>query len=175
MTTEMLGVLVTAINVVMTAYIAYAVQKAGRNGVKMEQDRGIKGAWIEIDRTALASSQDLDLLDAMIHPDKTKDRQIDRRKRWLAYMVLNPLEAAWSSASSGNMQLGALASSERTMRGMVADDTVYELIQQFVYGTDFQKRCAALREELLEERAKSKSAAQESVRPPSTCNSSPVQ
>ena len=173
MTIELLRVLVTAVNVAMTAYIAYAVQKAGRNGVQMEQDRGIKGAWIEIDRTALASDQDLDLLDAMIHPDKAKDTQVERRKRWLAYMVLNPLEAAWTSANDGNMQHGALASSERTMRAMVADDTVYELIQQFVYGTAFQQRCQALRGELPGKRAEL--LAQASVRPPSTCNSSPVQ
>lgn len=166
----MWGVLVAAVNVVVTLYIAYTVKRAGRNVVRMEQDRGIKDAWIEVDQAALACDEDLELLDRMIHPDQHGQNRLAKRKRWLAYMVLNPLEAAWTSAKEGNMQAGALASSEKTMAALVRDPEVFSLIEGFVYGSHFRQRCMALRRAWLDT-----PEGQESVRPPSTCTISPVQ
>ncbi|MEO7051242.1 MAG: hypothetical protein ABI128_06220 [Rhodanobacter sp.] len=170
MIAEWLNVGVGAVNVLVTLYIARAVTKAGRNVVQMEQDRGIKDAWVEVDKTALADDADLALLDAMIHPDQCGEDPADKRKRWLAYMVLNPLEAAWTSAKAGNMQAGAVDSSERTMRALIRDPLVCQLIEGFVYGSDFRKRCLELRKAWLIE-----TQAQEMPRPPSTCKTSPVQ
>jgi hypothetical protein len=170
MIADWLNVAVGGINVLVTLYIARAVTKAGRNVVQMEQDRGIKDAWVEVDKAALADDADLGLLDAMIHPDQSAEDLISKRKRWLAYMVLNPLEAAWTSAKAGNMQAGAADSSERTMRALVRDPLVCELIEGFVYGSDFRQRCMQLRELWL-----AQTRDQEMPRPPSTCTTSPVQ
>jgi hypothetical protein len=173
MTADQWNVAIAALNVVVTLYIAYAVQRAGRNVVRMEQDRGIKDAWIEVDQVALANDDDLELLDAMIHPELRDQDRLAKRKRWLTYMVLNPLEAAWSSAAAGNMPGGALASSEKTMAAMVRDPEVFELIESFVYGSDFQRRCSELRDEWTR-RNPSQPTHHDNVRPPSTRSSSPV-
>jgi hypothetical protein len=170
MSAEWLGVLVSMGNVLVTLYIAHSVQKASRNVVRMEQDRGIKDAWIAIDRAALDSEENLHLLDAMIHPDAQEEDRLAKRKRWLAYMVLNPLEAAWTSASNGSMHADALQSSERTMASLVRDPEVFELIEGFVYGGAFRRRCIELRNQWL-----SACPAQATARPPSTCSVSPVQ
>ena len=168
MIADWLNVGVGAANVLVTLYIARAVTRAGRNVVQMEQDRGLKEAWVEVDKAALDNEADLTLLDAMIHPDRCGEELADKRKRWLAYMVLNPLEAAWTSAKAGNMQTGAVESSERTMRAMVRDPQVCELIDGFVYNSEFRERCIALRNEWV-------TKTQEMARPPSTCKTSPVQ
>jgi hypothetical protein len=166
--TDWLGVVLAAINVCVTAYIAYAVQKGSRRVVQMEQDRGIKDAWIEVDQAALGSDEDLDLLDGMIHPDSRGEDRTARRKRWLAYMILNPLEAAWTSATAGNMQAGAVSSSEHTMRAIVRDPVAWSLIENFVYGDGFRARCLQFRREW------EAASAQETPRPPSTRTTSPV-
>ena len=76
------------------------------------------------------------------------------RRRWLAYMVLNPLEAAWSGAKFGHLPDAVLDSSERTMRGLVQHDDVYALIQGFVYSMEFRARCAELRKAWQEDSAR---------------------
>ncbi len=170
MSVEWLGVLVSMGNVLVTLYIAHSVQKAGRNVGRMEQDRGIKDAWIAIDQAALDNEENLDLLDAMIHPDAHGQDRLTKRKRWLAYMLLNPLEAAWTSTTNGNMHPDALQSCERTMTSLVRDPEVFELIEGFVYSGAFRRRCIELRNQWL-----TACQAQATARPPSTCSVSPVQ
>lgn len=141
------NVVVGVINIGVTAYVAYIVGRAGKAVVRLEQDRAIKDAWIQIDQTALGNPVDLQLLDAMFHPDQVHEDEESKRRRWLGYMVLNPVEAAWSSAKRGHMPDAAVASSEATMRAFVRDDMLYALLLQVVYGNDFKTRCRELRAE----------------------------
>lgn len=166
MVVEWLGVALAALNIVVTALVALAVHRASRRSAQLEHDRGIKDAWINIDMMALQDPRNMRLLDQMIHPDEGAADADMQRRRWLAYMLLNPLEAAWSAATSGHLPEGVLHSSERTMRGLVRHDDVHELIQGFVYSPDFRARCRQLREEWLAMRP----PAQPDARPPSTCN-----
>lgn len=147
------AVAVASVNVGVTVYIAVTVRNAGRKVVAMEQDRAIKEAWIQIDQTALSNSDDLSTLDQMFHPDRQSEDMPEKRKRWLAYMVLNPLEAAWSAAQQKNMPDGANKSSEGAMRNLVRDKGIAELIQEVVYGEAFKQRCKDLREEYVKQQA----------------------
>lgn len=157
---EWINVFVGVLNAALTALIAYAVSRAGRRVARLEQDRAIKDAWVQVDQAALANEVDLKLLDGLLHPDDPEAGIEARRKRWLAYMILNPVDAAWSAAQAGHMPDGTLDSSEATMRALVRDDAVYELIRTFVYNRPFRDRCAELRAQWL--------AQQDAARPPST-------
>lgn len=150
------------LNALLTALIAYTVSRAGRRVARMEQDRAIKEAWVQVDQAALANDTDLRLLDGLLHPEAAESTQEERRKRWLAYMILNPVDAAWSAAREGHMPDGTLESSEATMRALVRDDGAYALIRTFVYNRPFRTRCEQLRAEW------------EAQRPPSTATTVPV-
>ena len=163
---EWVNVFVGLMNAALTALIAYVVSRAGRRVARLEQDRAIKEAWVQVDQAALASDVDLQLLDRLLHPDEAEVDPETRRKRWLAYMILNPVDAAWSAALAGHMPEGTLDSSEATMRALVRDDTVYDLIRTFVYNKPFRARCAELRSEWQ--------AQQAAERPPSTATTEPV-
>lgn len=143
---EWLNVGVGMLNALLTALIAIAVYQAGRKVARLEQDRAIKDAWISVDQAALATPEQLRVLDALLHPGEARDEAASR-KRWLIYMILNPIDAAWSAAKSGHMPEGALDSSEASMRALVQDGDAYRMIQSYVYNLDFRKRCAELREE----------------------------
>lgn len=161
---EWVNVAVGLLNAALTALIAYAVSQAGRKVARLEQDRAIKDAWVQVDQAALANDLDLQLLDDLLHPGNPEASTEARRKRWLAYMILNPLDAAWSAAQAGHMPEGTLDSSEASMRALVRDDAVYEMIRTFVYNRPFRERCAELRAEWLAQRE----------RPPSTASVQPV-
>lgn len=165
MNADWINVLVGLLNVAVTGWIAVALHRASSRVVAMEQDRAIKDAWITIDQVALADETDMQLLDAMFCPDDCADTPNEKRKRWLAYMVLNPLEAAWTSARQGKMPDAALGSTEESMRNLVRDEAIHELIQRVVYDTAFKARCMKMREEW--ERAQAE-------RPPSIRTTSPV-
>lgn len=155
MLSEWLNVVLAGVNIAVTALIALAVHRASRRAAQLEHDRGIKDAWINIDMAALQDPDNMRLLDQMIHADADDGDPDAQRRRWLAYMVLNPLEAAWSAAKFGHLSGGVLDSSERTMRGLVRHEDVYALIQGFVYSSEFRARCTVLRKEWLAERARS--------------------
>lgn len=149
MNADWVNVVVSMLNVAVTFYVAFAVQRAGRHVVRMEQDRAIKDAWVQVDQVALADPRNLQALDAMFHPDRAHEDEDAKRRRWLAYMALNPLEAAWTSARRQHMYAGAISSSEHSMRALVRDRLVYELIGQVVYSEEFKARCRIFREEWL--------------------------
>ena len=139
------------LNVLVTGILGFVVFRAGRNVVRLEQDRAIKEAWIAIDQIALGNDEHLRTLDRMFHPDKEHESDADKRKRWLAHMVLNPLEAAWSSARKQHMPDGTLGSSEGAMRNLLRDPMVAEMMQTVVYGNDFKQRCRQILAEIERE------------------------
>ncbi|MEJ2791188.1 MULTISPECIES: hypothetical protein [unclassified Pseudoxanthomonas] len=153
-TADWLNVVLAGVNIVVTAFIALAVHRASKRSARMEHDRGIKDAWINIDMAALQDPDNMRLLDQLIHADQQGADPDASRRRWLAYMVLNPLEAAWSGAKFGHLPDAVLDSSERTMRGLVQHDDVYALIQGFVYSMEFRARCAELRKAWQEDSAR---------------------
>lgn len=139
---------IALLNVIVTAGLGWVVFRAGRSVVRLEQDRAVKEAWIAIDQVALGRVEHLRLLDAMFHPDRVGDSDETKTRRWLAYMVLNPLEAAWSSSRETHMPDGTTDSSERSMRAMLRDPEVAAMMQTVVYGKAFRNRCKELLREI---------------------------
>lgn len=146
---EWVNVVIGALNLLVTGMIAWVVHRGSRRVFQLEHDRGIKDAWVAIDQAALESTDNMRLLDQMLHPDDPATDEETMRRRWLAYMILNPLEAAWTAGMEGHMKREVVQSSEQAMRGLVRQPDVYRLIQEVVYSAPFRDRCKLFRDEWL--------------------------
>ena len=132
----------------VTIVIAVLVHRAGRRIARAEYAREVNAAWMAVDSLALSSDEVLTDLDRMMHSDSRLDSLGDRRRRWLSYLVINPLMNAHVGAREGLAVGGREAdSTERSLKNLVRDDVFYRVVQEYAYDKAFVALCGRLREE----------------------------
>jgi len=110
-------------------------------------------SWNTIDSTLLAGDQNLRVANALIF-DKMKGISPDDvpRKRWVAFMMLNPLEIAYEGVQKNLLDKALAAKIEHNLRQMLEDDEVFLLSQQGIYLPPFAALCARVKAELRAEK-----------------------
>lgn len=137
--------LATFVVTVMLSLFAYFGTK---QIAKIEYGRAIRDAWLTIDTTALSNDEMLKVADLLVDPNSTNDTVEVRRKKWFAYLLLNPLLSGFEGNRKGFLEDKYVRNSlEQTLKPLMADDDIFSLTQGRGYPQDFARYCRKLRNE----------------------------
>lgn len=117
----------------------------------MQYWREVGDAWMEIDKFALESDQNLRMADSLFHPDLAHQPIDELRKRWFGYMVLNTFVSAYSGVSTPPEIRPGSDHQDRVkqeLKPLMRDEVLYHLSQSGVYSSDFERVCRELRGQL---------------------------
>jgi hypothetical protein len=149
-----LAQLITAIAAVIASVaIPVVIERRSRRHARVEYMKSIHDMWMHFDAVALSDHRLLELADEFNDPDTSHATIDERRKKWLAYMVINIHFARFVAAEQDLSvdpfpeAMGGLCES---LRRLVRDPVAYAITQNA-----YQGRFKALCEEL---RAKHESA-----------------
>jgi hypothetical protein len=135
---------------VVSAVITWIVNKRSKRIAELQYWRAVGNVWMDIDKFALSSDQNLSMVDHLFHPDLAHQSIEDRRKRWFGYMVLNVFSDAYHGVDK-SLDIGPESDHRDNVRQelkpLMQDDVLYDLSQSGIYGTEFEKVCAQVRAE----------------------------
>ena len=150
-----ISVAVTAL--VVSAAITWIVNKRMKRMADLLYWRALGNAWAEIDKFAMATDQNLAMVDHLFHPDLADQPLEDRRKRWLGYLVLNVFSDTYHGVQTPpeiGPKSGHRDRVRKELEPLMQDDVVFCLSQSGLYSSEFEEVCADLRGGTKEEREK---------------------
>jgi hypothetical protein len=132
----------------VSAGITWIVNERAKRIAELQYWRAVSNGWMDIDKFALSSEQNLVMADHLFNP-KLHDQPIEaRRKRWFGYMVLNVFSDTFHHVDR-SLEVGQNEGADvlQELKPLMRDDVLYDLSKSGIYSTEFEKACAQLREE----------------------------
>jgi hypothetical protein len=124
--------ILSSLNLLATATVAVLVYLTTQRFSRLQVERELRSTWITVDQEALASDESLQLMDDLLHPE---DRDIsidDKRRRWVCYMLRNPLENMFQADTTGKFRRKKPRPSLATsLAPLVRDDMFMSLVDNY--------------------------------------------
>ena len=148
--------ILAAATLIGTIAVALFVWRSQAVMTSRQINKSSRDSWIAIDLAALSNDQLLVSADTLLAPETVNQSLDRRRRRWVAYAVMNILIERYDAAQEGLIgpKEEVIASTREMLRILVADDDVFELTQRSGYESHHMALCRSVHEELLRERAK---------------------
>jgi hypothetical protein len=128
---------------------AYFVYFGTKKMSRLDYERSVRDAWMTVDNAVLEHNDLLEVADTLFNPaDQAGISDVRRKKRWLAYMILNPLASGFYGCEHGMTDGQAKRGIEAMLKLILHDDDVYMLTQSGVHEEAFIKWCRELRAQL---------------------------
>ena len=140
-------VVIAFLSLVVTAAVTVLVYRGTKAIAAIEYSRAMRDAWMMFDATALGSDAMLAAADELMDPGTRGDSMESRRRRWLAFMVLNIQASTFDGHQKKLLKdEDARASYEQLLMPLVRNAEVYQLTQSRGYSPAFRKYCRDLHE-----------------------------
>jgi hypothetical protein len=148
-----IGNAIAAANLAASILVAIVVYKGSRLIGMLQIEREIRVAWMTVDQQALQCDEILECMDRLLHPGDDDLAIETRRKRWICYMLRNPLENMYMSIEAGLVRDSerSLASLKASLRPLVRDDSFLTLVNNYTSDPHFVKLCQSMRREMEDE------------------------
>jgi hypothetical protein len=131
--------------IVGTVAVSIFVYYGTRRIARMQYEQSIRDAWVAVDTAALENDATLLIADSLMDPHSEELPIERRRKRWLSYMMLNPLFATYSGLQEGLVNQETVKSLHTELGLILRDDDVYKITQSGIYPPSFAALCETLR------------------------------
>lgn len=133
---------------IVTAALTYLVYRGTKTIAGIEYSRSIRDAWLAVDSVALSNDELLNVADRLMDATTINDPIELRRKRWLAFMVLNIMISYFEGQKHEFLKDEvAKAAFDRLLMPLIVDKDSFTLTQTKGYAPDFSDYCKKLREE----------------------------
>jgi hypothetical protein len=139
---------VGAAAIIVSLATAYFVYFGTKKMSRLDYERSVRDAWMTVDSAVLEHDL-LVVADTLFNPDDQAGvTDVRRKKRWLAYMILNPLASGFYGCEHGMTDGQAKRGIEAMLKLILHDDDVYMLTQSGVHEPSFVAWCKELRAQL---------------------------
>lgn len=147
---QILERLLDASSLIASVVIAFAVYRGTKTFARMQLQHDQRTAWMDLDFHVLENDHVLEVVDQLLHPDDPGATLSRRRKRWICYLLRNPLESMYLGAQAGlvNCEETSMASLRASLKALVRDDMFMEMIDTYTPDPGFVALCHELRNEL---------------------------
>ncbi len=145
--TDWFNYLLGALQLAATILIAVTVRRASTLLARLQTERDLRAAWMNLDQWVMSEDERLKVADQLLHPQEG-DTDIERRRhRWMCYLLRNPLEYAYMSAEADLVHDRArtIESVKASLSPLVKDDVFYSLVTTYTPAPHFVALCQQLR------------------------------
>ena len=142
-------IVIAVIALALSTWVAVWTTRRNREAADIQYWRSVRDQWMEIDKFALSSDENLRMVDLLFHPDLAGQPIEDRRKRWIGYMIFSVIMSQYFGTEDPevNIERGHRERERSELKTLMRDNVLYHLTQTPAYSSTFQKLCRALREE----------------------------
>ncbi|MET9312514.1 hypothetical protein ABZX12_11850 [Kribbella sp. NPDC003505] len=146
---EIIGRLLDVSSLIATVVVALAVYRGTKTLARIQLQHEQRIAWMELDFHVLENDESLKVVDELLHPDDANATIARRRKRWICYLLRNPLESTYLGVRAGlaNCEKTSMASLRASLAPLVHDELFMEMIERYTPDPAFVTLCHRLRDE----------------------------
>ena len=153
-TASVLNLVVTGLQVVVTAALALVVYRGTVRIARLEFAKSLRELWMNTDSIALQDPETLMTADGLLTP-KEGGAGIDfARKRWYVLAYLNPISTTYDGIRSGiygSHTENRMQDVRTQLRVLLRDEDAYWVTQHHGHEPSFRQLCTEIRGQLLDE------------------------
>ncbi len=130
-------------------FIGIAILYSGRVIARAQYTRSMQDAWNDFNKFALSDKDNIEVARILFGPAMAESSADNVRKVYMAFFVLNILQASYTGMKHGLMDKEYTAENfDKILKPLLSDEDIYALTQERGYHPEFKNLCKNFKDSL---------------------------